>query len=376
MRAAFFYVLFISGIQARDARDRRSRGIFSTGTPPANPNLNGDRGNVKDYSVPQQQGPPLDDPRGRYHAMDRYSEDPMMRNYPPMMEGREGQQYGTAPANVAAANNVVASYMKSTVSKIIVALAAALSSSLLFHLASNLAFSRASLAVTLSLSCLCALSCFINGDFAEFSKALGVFTLLISRRTRPAKFLLRSLKQVRSLLMLSERNPFPSDANPWKYSGFPHGAGLPFSMMNAMIGVVVTGFLTGWSVSKCIPFFPGWLGSIACAAIFGYFCTLRDSRGDSLRYIGYAVNALMSEITTTAEDVYLKEKTSIVIGKMFAFVHRLDTKYQIITKITSFLGTVVGRGTQWANRVRTDMEDSGRAATQGVPEENSDQYVR
>jgi hypothetical protein len=127
-------------------------------------------------------------------------------------------------------------------------------------------------------------------------------------------------------------------------------------MMNAMIGVVVTGFFTGWSVAKFIPFFPGWLGSIGCAVVFGYQCTLADARGDMFRYLGYAVNALLSEVTTTVDDVFLREKTSILLGRIFALVSRLDQKYQLIEKLKAIIAGLVGQLTTIVNRVQKDME--------------------
>lgn len=260
--------------------------------------------------------------------------------------------------------DAVPAYTKTFISKVLVATTSGMSSFMLFYVLLKMVFSRANVPVVLVLAAICSLSCFTKGDLANFSKALGVFTLLISRRTKPGNFLFQTMKGVRSLVMLSARQPFPPTDNPWKYSEPPRGSGIPFSMMNAMIGVVIMGFVTGWSVSKFIPFFPGWLGSIGCAVIFGYQCTLRDSKGDVFRYFGYAANALLSEVTTTAEDVLLKEKTSVVLGRIFAFVHRLDQSYQIIDKIKALLANLVSHIMSLVRRVQTDME---AAPPQGKP---------
>lgn len=125
--------------------------------------------------------------------------------------------------------------------------------------------------------------------------------------------------------------------------------------MNVMIGVVVSGFFTGWSVSKLIPFFPSWLGSIGFAVVFGYQCTLRDAKGDLFRYLGYAVNSLLSEVVTTLDDVMLREKTSILTGKIFAFVHRLDQNYQILAKIQLIIAGIIAQITGLISRVQNDM---------------------
>ena len=253
--------------------------------------------------------------------------------------------------------DVVPAYTKTVVAKSLVALSSAITSSVFAYLISKLVFSKASLVVSSLFGVVCSLSCFSRGDLSEFSKALGVFALLISRRTKPVNFIWQLLRNLRSLLMLSSRLPFPPTENPWKYSTSPRGAiGIPFSMMNVMIGVVITGFFTGWSVSKVVPFFPGWLGSIGCAVIFGYQCTLHDSKGDLFRYLGYAVNSLLSEVVTTVDDVMLREKTGILTGKLFAIVHRLDQNYQILTKIKLIVAGLIAQVTNLISSVQKDME--------------------
>jgi hypothetical protein len=49
-------------------------------------------------------------------------------------------------------------------------------------------------------------------------------------------------------------------------------------MMNALLAVIVLGGFCGLTISKRIPFFPGWIGSIGGALACGYFSTGKDSR--------------------------------------------------------------------------------------------------
>ena len=45
------------------------------------------------------------------------------------------------------------------------------------------------------------------------------------------------------------------------------------------------GTITGWSISAYVPLFPGWLGALGGASSLGYLGTLKDPRGDMLRYV-------------------------------------------------------------------------------------------
>ena len=333
------------------------------------------RGATGGGGAPRGFGAPQPQPYGGYETAPSYPEPPSAAaagasrdflgdGYPESASGRSGgdQRFsGRGGVGSGAADtgdggssvDVVPSYTKTLLAKSLVAATSALSSSLLFFWTSKLVFSKASLFVSLLLASVCSASCFATGDLAAFSKALGVFTLLISRRTKPGNFVFQLLKSLRSLLLLSTRHPFPATDNPWKFSDAPRsGAPIPFSMTNVMIGVVVTGFFMGWSVSKLIPFFPGWLGSIGCAVVFGYQCTLQDAKGDLFRYLGYAVNALFSEVTATIDDVMLREKTSVLLGKIFAFVHRLDQNYHLLDKIKAILSVVISKLTSMASLVR------------------------
>lgn len=357
---ALAVLLALCAVYAKDGRSEsgpRARGRKHSGpggdeqtffTPPP-PSAYQQQFDHRRFDQPASQGSDYYGPPQNQHQ--RFS----ARDGPGSGESSGSRQKGKEDPGIDPAD-VVPEYTRSLAHKALVATSSTMSASLLFHLVSKLIFSHANLLVSLVLASFCGLSCFTNGDLSRFSKALGVFGLLISRRTKPGKFVLHSLKGLRSLLMLSARQPFPPAENPWKYNEPPRGAGIPFSMMNAMIGVVVTGFFTGWSVAKLIPFFPGWLGSIGCAVVFGYQCTLADARGDMFRYLGYAVNALLSEVTTTADDVFLREKTSILLGRIFALVSRLDQKYQVIEKLKAVIAGLVGQLTTIVNRVQKDME--------------------
>ena len=339
-------VASLLSVCARDGRRRDSGSRVGRAT-------EGGGGAPFGYSGYPPQPPALDERPPAYSTPNNYQEASNDHRF--SNRGGVGQGSSTGYQSSADGSDVVPAYTRTLLAKSLVATTSAASSTLLFFLGSKMIFSKASMLVSLVLGLVCSLSCFTNGDLGSFSKALGVFTLLMSRRTKPGNFLLQLLRNLRSLLMLSVRRPFPPTDNPWKYGEPPRGTGIPFSMMNVMIGVVVSGFFTGWSVSKLIPFFPSWLGSIGFAVVFGYQCTLRDAKGDLFRYLGYAVNSLLSEVVTTLADVMLREKTSILTGKIFAFVHRLDQNYQILAKIQLIIAGIIAQITGLISRVQNDM---------------------
>ena len=90
--------------------------------------------------------------------------------------------------------------------------------------------------------------------------------------------------QAKAATLLSSRKQFPPTENPWKHVYYPEDKdSVNFKMWNSLIGIVVIGTLTGWSVSTYVPLLPGWLGAVGCAGFLGYLGTLKDSLGDMLR---------------------------------------------------------------------------------------------
>jgi hypothetical protein len=85
-------------------------------------------------------------------------------------------------------------------------------------------------------------------------------------------------------MLLSSRKQFPASDNPWQHVYEPEDRdAVDFKMWNALIGVVLLGTVSGWSVSGYVPLLPGWFGALGGASLLGYLGTLKDSKGDILR---------------------------------------------------------------------------------------------
>jgi len=71
------------------------------------------------------------------------------------------------------------------------------------------------------------------------------------------------------------------------------------------------------------------------------------------------VNALISEVTATMDDVLLREKTGVLMGRIFAFAARLDQNFQILAKIKALVTLIVSKITFVIARVQRDMDKGG-----------------
>ena len=111
-------------------------------------------------------------------------------------------------------------------------------------------------------------------------------------------------------MLMSERNQFPRTDNPWQYVHDPRDPeSVDFKMWNSLMGVVLMGTITGWSISSYVPLFPGWLGALGGASFFGYSGTLKDSRGDILRCVFFLFSnfffLFLLPLSSNATELYL-----------------------------------------------------------------------
>ncbi len=116
-----------------------------------------------------------------------------------------------------AEDDAVLSYAKGFVSKIMIATASAVSASVIFTLLVKAIISKSSLFVAIIFATGCSISCFMPGSFGDFSRALGVFTLLLLKRVTPWKFTKSMARQLQSTVLLSARHAFPPVDNPWRF---------------------------------------------------------------------------------------------------------------------------------------------------------------
>lgn len=185
---------------------------------------------------------------------------------------------------------------------------------------------------------------FTKGDYGDFSRSLGVFTILLSKQTNILGYLPKVVGQLLSSLSLAPRKPFPPSESPWAYKAMEDGD-VEFSMLYAILTLVVFGGFVGMTLSKPIPLFPSWLGFILGSSAIGYSGTFADSRGDLLRFIAYTILSVLTVLLTVADDVELKSKLSTILGRLLFFLNGIDRQFQIMKNVKIILGKLIVQAT-------------------------------
>ena len=262
--------------------------------------------------------------------------------------------------------DIVKKYTSEASSRIIVAVSAAITSGLLVHLLTAMIISHSSIIITSIASMGAIFYTFHDGDLGDLCRSLGVLTILLFTRARLKQFITTFVSQSKGMLMLGERRNFPPfTENPWKYIPIEGEDDLEFKMMNAIIGLVISGAFIGWRIAKMIPFFPGWIGAIGGASVLGYGGTFRDGRGDMLRFIGHSLHSLVREISQTMDDVSLREKLGVVLAQFLSFLRNLDEKLGIMEKLQVLLAELMKLVKALVGSARSTGDDSEDAAARG-----------
>lgn len=252
-------------------------------------------------------------------------------------------------------------YTKKVHHRAAVALVAFASATALAMVLGKAIFSKSSIFVALVFATGCFFSCYTVGDFSQFSNALGVGTILFLRKLRPRQFFSMSTRQLLSSIMLAARRPFPPVENPWTCKDVLDASEVPFSMINSILSMLFFGMFLGYNITKRIPLFPGWIGGLISSVLLGYTTTTRNSNGDLLRYFGHSINVLLSEVMACADDVYLREKTGILLNRTFFFINKLDQRFGLLEKIRALFNKFL----EMIKGLRSDMEDDRAAASKG-----------
>ncbi len=213
-------------------------------------------------------------------------------------------------------------------------------------------FSKSNVPVALVFAIACFFSCYTSGDFSRFSNALGVGTILFLRKLRPRQFFTTSTQQLISAFFFAARRPFPPVENPWTCKDVLDASEVPFSMINSILSMLFFGMFMGYNITKRIPLFPGWIGGLSSSIVMGYTTTTRNTKGDLLRYLGHSINVVLSEVQACADDVYLREKSGVMLNKTFFFINKLDQRFGILQKTQAFFNKVL----ELIRGLRSDMD--------------------
>jgi hypothetical protein len=112
-------------------------------------------------------------------------------------------------------------------------------------------------------------------------------------------------------------------------------------MTKVVLTLSVFGSLLGWNVVKPIPLFPSWIGAILGAVCLAYYGTFQDSRGDFIRYIGYTIASVLGELINIADEVELRQRCSVVLGKLFFFCKGIDSQFHVIERLKYLIGEIL-----------------------------------
>ena len=108
-------------------------------------------------------------------------------------------------------------------------------------------------------------------------------------------------------------------------------------MTYTLLSIVLAGSGLGSIIARYIPLVPGWIGAIIGAVSLGYSSTFNDNRGDVLRFLGHTMSSVLTEALATAEDVYLREKTMVILGQLLFFMKGIDNRFQILQRLKRVL---------------------------------------
>ena len=220
------------------------------------------------------------------HARARYYDDD---DYGTAISSRSRTR-SSSPAAASAprrpGNDVTDAYTGSVASRLLVVVSSGVCMSALSTVLMRAILNYSQGQVVATMAAAFALMSLRSGEVADLSKAMGVFVILVLRQSDVANAVITITGQVKAALSLSIRKPFPPTDNPWSYVHDPEQPGsVQFKMISCLLGIIFGGAFCGWSLARSIPLFPGWLGALSLAAFCGYLGTVRDPRGDLLRYV-------------------------------------------------------------------------------------------
>lgn len=108
-----------------------------------------------------------------------------------------------------------------------------------------------------------------------------------------------------------------------------------------MAAAIFTGAFGAWSVTKPIPLVPSWMFGLLGGGAAGYLSTMKDARGDLVRFSGNSMLLLLERVRELSEEVHLGEKFSHLSMQTTQFLNRVDAKYKVVDKTKTALAGAV-----------------------------------
>jgi hypothetical protein len=239
-------------------------------------------------------------PHNQYSRYDDQIENDIAYNSPENINenyGNEPKNYDYEFINEKSFNKVPIQkpLVKKYVKTIPLIVLVAISSSLFSYIASNMilkfTLSSSPLFIIIPITIFSLLATFIPGEIGNFSRASGVFMILMFQRSNLIKFIKEFLTYLICITMITKRRGFPNLDDPWRYR--PRSPkDVEFNMTYALIASAIMGAILGRVISSFIPLLPGWISTLGLAIFTGYMCTVSDPSGDLIRYISTVLMVL------------------------------------------------------------------------------------
>lgn len=190
-----------------------------------------------------------------------------------------------------------------------------------FHRPGTFALGGLGLGVFLSL---------LKNDFGDLFRALGLLLIYLLERQRQVGQAYSALGQLRPMVRLAPRRPFPPVENPWAYVR-ASPSDIEFSMTKTLVAVVFVGALYGYLLASAISLFflPAWLLALIGGGIGGYTATLRDGRGDMVRCLGMKLVAFFGLIKAVEEELSVWLKLGKVCHISYGHAAKFDERWKI-----------------------------------------------
>ena len=254
--------------------------------------------------------------------------------------------------------DILDEYTSTISSKILVAISSACFTTIVASFLCMMITSKWSSVLVLPFTALFFVSSFRkSSDLGKLSIAFGVINILLLRRAKPSKTMMEFFFYLRGAFNLTNRRPYPPSENPWSHRFNPDDPNsIQFSMYSTLLAIMLLGSTLGSNLAKPIPLFPSWIGALGAAGFCGYTSTLRDGRGDLLRYMGNSIVNCWSAFAEMSTEVDLWNKLNKVTGKSMGHLSKLDSKYKIIDKLKFGLTILISKVSSMSNQVRNDMQ--------------------
>jgi len=204
-----------------------------------------------------------------------------------------------------------------------------------------------------------------TNPFSLFVQTLGFTLVLLMQRTSEIRTQFPTRPHLSNMIRPNSypRRPFPpiseedmedGNDNPWRYQLRQEDSVYmeQYSMIKIFLSMAFLGAICGGN----LPLIPTWIGGLLGAAVFCYWTTLRNSKGDLGRTMAMKLISLLSELMYLNDELGVLKKSGVVLNIILDKLLILDRKHSIRDRVTKALRLLYGQIMGIVNKVRADVE--------------------